>query len=391
MRPSLQPEPPRAARGLRPAWDQRGRARCGGPSSVPHGRAGQAWSSCSRISAWEEMWSWGLGGRGVPAWMWGWLRPERRVARPAPGPRAAPCLDAWRGGRMVVSGVRGRGLRAAGEPATCGRLEPLPSCGPPGGPGVVGFPRLAFPVCAPSGFWAPLPRQVSPGTGLPGPAPPAQLILRELLVKLMVPQLPSVSRRPAPRRSSVQGLPAGSLSCRSAAPLALALEEPACGLGSRPGRPSGCSGDGPGSPLPSPGSARRLRGGGRSLAGLSQVCGWRKRRPSAWERLLRLTCFQSCSYRGWGWEGGEGGGLNQNPSPRLCLQEPRPRGGRLPWRRTHQWWPRQLWTLDSQCPVPPTPGSADGRQGPDRGVTRPRRRRGPFGDGGHSSHSAPGL
>lgn len=36
----------------------------GGPSSVPHGGAGQGWSSCSRISAWEEMWSWGLEGRG---------------------------------------------------------------------------------------------------------------------------------------------------------------------------------------------------------------------------------------------------------------------------------------------------------------------------------------
>lgn len=233
MRTSLQPEPPRAARGLRPAWDQRGRARCGGPSSVPHGRAGQAWSSCSRISAWEEMWSWGLGGRGVPAWMWGWLRPERRVARPAPGPRAAPCLGAWRGGRMVVSGVRGRGLRAAGEPATCGRLEPLPSCGPPGGPGVVGFPRLAFPVCAPSGFWAPLPRQVSPGTGLPGPAPPAQLILRELLVKLMVPQLPSVSRRPAPpeilgagppRRLAVLSVSSPTRSCPGGASVWVGLQ-----------------------------------------------------------------------------------------------------------------------------------------------------------------------
>lgn len=196
-------------------------------------------------------------------------------------------------------------------------LEPLPGCGPPGGPGVVGFPRLAFPVCAPSGFWAPLPRQVSPGTGLPGPARPAQLILRELLVKLMVPQLPSVSRRPAPpRRSSARGLPAGSLSCRSAARLALALEEPACGLGSGPGPPGrGCSRDGPGSPLPSRDSSRRLRGGGRSLAGLSRVCGWRKRRPSAWERLLRLTCFQSCSYRGCGWEGGEGGDLKSKPPP----------------------------------------------------------------------------
>lgn len=64
MRTPLQPEPPRAARGLRPAWGQRSRAHCGGPPSVPHGRAGQAWSSCSRISAWEEMWSWGLEGRG---------------------------------------------------------------------------------------------------------------------------------------------------------------------------------------------------------------------------------------------------------------------------------------------------------------------------------------
>lgn len=41
---------------------------------------------------------------------------------------------------MVVSGVQGGGLRAA----TCGRFESLPSCGPPGGLGVVGFPQQAF-------------------------------------------------------------------------------------------------------------------------------------------------------------------------------------------------------------------------------------------------------
>ena len=50
----VQPEPPRAAR-QGPLW---------GAARVPHGRAGQAWPSCSRISAWEEMWSWSLGGRG---------------------------------------------------------------------------------------------------------------------------------------------------------------------------------------------------------------------------------------------------------------------------------------------------------------------------------------
>lgn len=156
-----------------------------------------------------------------------------------------------------------------------------------------------------------------------------------------------------------------------------------------PGGPSAAAVgmDGPGSPLPSRDSSHCLRGGGGSLAGLSRVCGWKKRRPSAWERLRCLTCFQSFSYGGsfplvtymmCGWEGGVGGGLKSKPPPpAVSPGAPSPRQP-PPLEEDPRWWPRLLWTRDLQCPVPPTPGSADGRPGLDRGTTRPLEEAGPL-------------
>lgn len=169
-----------------------------------------------------------------------------------------------------------------------------------------------------------------------------------------------------------------------------------------PGGPSAAAVgmDGPGSPLPSRDSSHCLRGGGGSLAGLSRVCGWKKRRPSAWERLRCLTCFQSFSYGGsfplvtymtCGWEGGVGGGLKSKPPPRPCLQEPRPRGSRLPWRRTRGGGPACSGLVTRSVPCPPPRAQRTVGRGSTEARPGPRRRRGPFGDGGHGSHSAPGL
>ena len=55
----------------------------------------------------------GSGGQGVPAWTQGRLRPERRVARPAPGPRSAPCLSALEGWPDGGFGCPGRGAQSS--------------------------------------------------------------------------------------------------------------------------------------------------------------------------------------------------------------------------------------------------------------------------------------
>ena len=70
----------------------------------------------------------GSGGQGVPAWTQGRLRPERRVARPAPGPRSAPCLSALEGwpdggfGRGEWGPRRGDvAFESFGDPDGCAR------------------------------------------------------------------------------------------------------------------------------------------------------------------------------------------------------------------------------------------------------------------------------
>lgn len=121
----FQPEPPCAAQGLWPAWGQRGRACCGGAveCSPRVGWAGLVFLLQNQRLGGDVVL--GSGGQGVPAWTWGWLRLERRVARPAPGPRAAPALVPRRGGWMAVSGIWG----GSSEQPRVGGLSLCPAVG----------------------------------------------------------------------------------------------------------------------------------------------------------------------------------------------------------------------------------------------------------------------
>lgn len=153
---------------------------------------------------------------------------------PGPGTKGCPRLGAPEGWLDGGLGHLGRELRAA----ACGWFEPLPSCWPPEGLGVVGFPWWAFLGCP--GLLS-LPEGGLPGLGCPpawwthgspraapGPSPSPGVVwrlvcgshagsgplsaspagLKELLMELMALQLPTPAAGPPRRGASAPSLPA---------------------------------------------------------------------------------------------------------------------------------------------------------------------------------------